>query len=423
MTPTLGARLQAFDGRVRRYARDVANTLSAEIVSVASLSITFPVTIRGLGAELYGKYTVLYLVFGLAGLWVYAAPSAAAVQLVLQLEHDPRAVLRLGRRQMLVAVVPVSVGGTAICVAILGGGILAPALLVLGVDFLFTSVTNLNLAIVFSVDGVVRSARIRMLQPVLRAAGVGALALGDRITILTLVGVNVLASIAVLAVSSRAVCRCVPAGGHGTDLGARHLLRYSSYYATSMSTNAVEDEGEKFVLAATRPAAEIGQYAAAYRVVSMAFIPLSAVITAANRRFMKRDARPGAQLQRTARLSVPTAAYGIVAGIAIILGRGIVQWVAGSKFPDAGLMSTWLCLLPLVHGLAEIPPMGLLGLGRNRARVMMGFVNSAIALVAYLALVPTLGWRGGVIGTYISEGVGVVLGWYLLRRYQRRADG
>ena len=45
-----------------------------------------------------------------------------------------------------------------------------------------------------------------------------------------------------------------------------------------------------------------------------------------------------------------------------------------------------------------------------------------MAIVAYLALVPSLGWRGAVLGTYISETAGIVAGWLMLVRYQRIAD-
>ncbi len=154
----------------------------------------------------------------------------------------------------------------------------------------------------------------------------------------------------------------------------------------------------------------------------MTLIPFSAVMAAATRWFMVRDERPGAQLTRTARLSVPAGFMASSPAVAIFVGRDLIQWVAGSEFDEVAVISAWLCLLPLLHGLAELPPMGLLGLGRNRERMFMGFATSAVAIVAYLALVPPLGWRGAVLGTYISETAGIVAGWLMLVRYQRIAD-
>ena len=189
-----------------------------------------------------------------------------------------------------------------------------------------------------------------------------------------------------------------------------------------MSTNVVQNEGEKLMLASWRPAVEIGQYAAAYRMVSVTLIPLGALGTAANRWFMVKDEREGAQLVRATRLAVVTIVYGILAGAAILAAGDVIQWIVGSEFDEAALIAAWLFLLPLLHGLAEIPPMGVLGLGRNRERMWMGFATAGVAVVSYITLVPTLGWRGAVLGTYISELATVAVGFLLLVRYQRIAD-
>jgi O-antigen/teichoic acid export membrane protein len=407
--------------RIAGRARDVVSTMSAEMVSVISVAVIFPLTTRGLGVESYGQYTVLYLIFGLAGVWVFASLSAATIQIILQLERDSDEVLRLGRRQVLVAASPVAVLGTALTVALYGPDLLLAAVLVLAIDLVLTSLASLNLAALYALDGVVRAAKLRMIQPIARAGGVLALAIGGLVTINTLVAVNIAASGLLLVCTDRALRR-VPARGADHQPTAGELIRYSGYYAMSMSTNAAQDEGEKFVLATSRSATEVGQYAAAYRVVSMTLIPLRAVTAAAGRWFMVRDERTGAQLTRTARLSVAASIYGLLAGVAIFLGRDLVQRVAGSEFDDIALISAWLCLLPLLHGLGELPPMALLGLGRNRERMFMGFGTAALAIISYLILVPSIGWRGAVLGTYISEIAGIVVGWLLLVRYQRIAD-
>jgi O-antigen/teichoic acid export membrane protein len=397
--------------------------MSVEITAMISLAVTFPLTARGLGVEGYGEYTVLYLIFGLAGFWVYSAPSAALVQLILQLDYDSGEVLRLGRRQMLLAVGPVALGGIAISLALLGWDILVSAVLVLGIDFVVTGLASLNVHALFAVDGVVRVSKLRMLQPVLRTAGVLTLAVGGLMSVAALALLNIVVSSVLLARSTLALRRPhLIEGDPKRHPTARELRRYSVLYGTSMSTNALQNEGEKFVLASNRPADEVGQYAAAYRVVSMALVPLTAVVAAANRWFLARDDRPGAQLARVARLSIPAALYGLVAAVVIFLGRDLIQWVAGEDFDEVAVIAAWLCLLPLLHGLAELPPMGLIGLGRNRARVAMGLTTSAIAIVAYLVLVPTFGWRGAVIGTYISESAAIVGGWVFLFRYQQVAD-
>lgn len=404
-----------------RYRRDVANTLSVELVSLVSLAVIFPLTIRSLGDERYGQYTALYLVFGLAGLWVSSAPSAAMVQLILQQKQDSKALLRLARRQAFLLAAPVAAIGTLVSFAQYGDDVLLPALAVMTADFLFTSLANLNLAVVFAVTGVGAASRVRLLQPIVRATGVVVLSAAGVLSIGTLVGLNVLTSGLLFAVSIWARGRARQ-GEPGTTPTARTLFRFSTYYTASMSTNEMQNEGENLVMASTRSAAELGQYAAAYRIVSMTLVPCNAVTGAANRWFMMRDDRAGAQFTRTMRLAVPTALYGIVAGAGILVGRDVIQWIAGSDFDDVSRIAVWLCLLPLLHGLSGLPPMGLLGLGRNRERMIMGFATAAVSVVGYVLLVPRIGWRGGVIGTYISESAAIIAGFGSLRYYQLKAD-
>jgi O-antigen/teichoic acid export membrane protein len=423
MNLTAAPKVQDLAKRIANRWRDVAGTFTLQIAGLVSLFVTFPITIRALGPELYGKYTVLYLVFGIVGLWVSSGLSAAALQLILQLGYAGADVLALGRRQILLTGVPAAVLGTLAALAVLGRDLLVATLLVLGVDFLLSSLASLNMAEVLAIDGVVRASKMQLIQPPIRVVGVVGLALVGHVTIVTLVGVNIAMS-AILLLRSNHVIRRRPQ----SDSTAAHrpspreLARYSGFYAASMSTNAVQDEGEKFVLAASRSSVEVGQYAAAYRIVSPAMIPLNALIAAASRWFMVPDDRAGAQVARAARLSAVTAIYGVFAAVVLLLSTRIVGWVVGSEFDEAPLIVAWLCLLPLFQGLAELPTMGLLGLNRNRARMMMGIATCVAALVAYLVLVPPFGWRGAVIGTYFSEFVCIVIGWPLLIRYQRVAD-
>lgn len=410
-------------GRARRRARDLVSSMGLELLGLASMAIIVPLTLRLLGPEEYGEYVILYLVYGLLSLLVSAGLSGALVQLLLQLEFDVTSTTRLVRRQLVLVWAPCSVVGVAIAVAIVGTDLLMAAVLVIIVDLLITGLANLNVARIFAMTGVAEAARIRMVNPVVRTVAVLLLSLTGTLTVLSLVATNVLSAGTMLVVSGILVRRS--RNNHQTSerrCDARTVLRYSTYYSTSMMTNAAQDEGEKFVLAANRPVAEVGQYAAAYRLVSAALIPLGAVTAVASRSFLLRDDSVGGQRSRAARLSVAVGVYGVLVAIAILLGQNLVGWVAGPEFDEAATIAAWLCLFPLLHGLADIPPLGLIGLGRNRARVWMGVATSIIAIAAYLLLVPSLGWRGAVLGTYISELGCIIIGWSLLIRSQRRAD-
>jgi O-antigen/teichoic acid export membrane protein len=405
-------------------AREVGSALVYEIVYALSLMVVFPLTIRGLGTEGYGQYASMYVIAGFAITWVFAGGGAAAVQLILQRERNPASVVRAAHRQVVATALPAGLIGAVLTYVLLGSDLVGPAVLVFGSDLLIAGLAEVYISAIYARLGVPASVRIRSCGPILRAAGVAGLALTDSISITSLVVVNLASTIAILGLAYLAARRVMAEQVSPTSsaTSAREVFGLSMMYSTSISTNSVQIEGEKIILAASRPSSEVGEYMAAYRVVSVAVIPLKAVNVAANQWFLPRDDREGSQVRRSSILSAATVVYGVVCAIAIVLGQPIIAWVVGDEFEAAVQIAVWLAAVPLFQGLAEIPPLGLLGLGENRNRMLLGLVTAALATVGYLVLIPWLGWQGAVIGTYLSETLSILGGWWLLLRCQRRSD-
>ncbi|WP_195210298.1 lipopolysaccharide biosynthesis protein [Actinomarinicola tropica] len=405
--------------------REVASALSLEIASAASLAVIFPLTIRGLGTDAYGEYTTIYVIAGFALTWVYAGGGAAAVQLVMQRRRLTRSVMVVGRRQVTALAIPCGLVGIALTYAVLGGHLWLAAALLFGSDLLVGGITEVNLALVFAHKGMGSIVRIRLIDPVVRAIGVGLLSVTGNITILNLVLLNMGTRLILLGASILAVRHLLDERsdeeGEPTDRG--EMARLSALYSTSMSTNSVQNEGEKFLLATFRPTSEVGEYNAAYRVVSAALIPLQAVYAVATRWFLPPDDRVGGHVRKSLLMTIPSLGFGIACAIGIVVGQPIIRWVLGEEFESAAHITLWLAFVPLLHALAEIPPLGLLGLGENRRRMYLGVGAASAAIVVYLVLIPQLGWKGAVIGTYFSELVTIGGGWWMLVRCQRRNDG
>lgn len=417
---TLAAALPSLGSKLR----EIASALALEIVFAASLLVIFPLTIRGLGTADYGEYTTIYTIAGFALTWVYAGGGAAAVQLVMQRGRATRSVLEVARRQVAALAIPVGLLGVALTYAILGGHLWLSALMIFGSDLLIGGVTEINLALVFAHHGMGATVRIRAADPVLRAIGVVALSAADHMTILSLVVLNALVRLVVLGLSALAVRQLLAErdGEEGEDTNHGELARLSALYSTSMSTNSAQTEGEKILLAAFRPTTEVGEYQAAYKLVGAALMPLRAVHAVATRWFLPPDDRVGGHVRKSMLMTVPSLAFGLACAVAILVGQPLVRLFLGDEFRDAAHITIWLCLVPLLQALAEIPPLGLLGLGENRRRMYLGLVASATAVGLYLLLIPEYGWKGAVLGTYASEMVTIVGGWWMLIRCQRRVD-
>lgn len=403
-------------------AREVAAAMVYEIVLAVSLLIIFPITVRGLGTAEYGEYTTIYVIAGFAITWVYAGASAAVLQLLMQRRRETASVLSTSRRQVLLTAVPAACVGLVLTVAVLGGDLWLPALLAFASSLVTMGLAEMNVAAIFSHLGVGAATRIRTLDPLLRAVGVACLGAFGLVTIVNLVLVNWLATSVVLLVSTLVRRRLDLDESDRRGTSGRELLGLSTLYSTSMTTNSVQNEGEKFILATFRPVSEVGEYQAAYRLVSAGTMPMHALQVAAARWFLPHDDRRGAQVRRSAVVSAVTAAYGVVCAVGIVVGQPIVRWFLGEEFEAAATITLWLALMPLFQGLAEIPPLGLIGLARNRARTVLGVGVAGVALVGYLILVPAWGWKGAVVGTYFSEALSIAVGWWFLLRYQRMQD-
>jgi O-antigen/teichoic acid export membrane protein len=420
-------RLSAARSSLRRAGakgRDVGSAMLFEIVQLVSMAIIFPIVTQSFGPASYGEYTTLYVIAGVAITWTSASAGAAIVQLSLQHRRTASSLLAAGRRQVAWSSVPSAVIGCALAVVLFGPDILVPALLVFGGDLLIGGIANVQAALVYAVRGVAQSARIRMITPAVKALGVLGLAMIDRVTIVTVVLANSVAAAVMLAVSFYVVRRAQPEADRGEveDATPREVLRYTGLYATTISANVVQDGGENVVLAAVRPISEVGEYQAAYRLVELALMPLRAVNTASTRWFLLPEHGRSVQVRRSWRLSVPVALYGLACiGVFSVMGP-LVTLVIGDEFELAVTIMAWLSGFPLVRSLADIPALGLMGLDRNKPRMWLGLSGAAFAITCYLILVPMWGWKGAVVGTYLSEIATLVGGWVVLLFYQRRHD-
>lgn len=404
---------------------ELAAAMVNEVVQIVSLAIVFPIVARELGPDGYGKYATLYMIAGFAITWVYASVAAALVQLFLQNHRAGDSLLRTGRRQVLIMTPTLGVVGMILAVLLLGIDVALPALIVLGPELIIAGIFEVSLSLLFALRGATFTTRIRVIGPILRTLGVVTLAWTNQVGILSLVLVNTAATFVMMIAAVyalRVVRQHDSYQAHTSPTSRREVRSLSMVYAASMSANAAQGSGEKVIMAAFRPIGEVGEYQAAYRLVSLPLIPLNAVHAVATRWFLPKDDRPNVHVSRALRLSFPIALYGVACAIAILALQPLVRFVLGDDFEEAASMTAWLALLPLVHSLSDVPTLGLLGLGKNRERMWLGVSGATFAIVVYLLLVPAFGWRGAVAGTYLSEIATLIGGWALLLRYQRAQD-
>ena len=65
-------------------------------------------------------------------------------------------------------------------------------------------------------------------------------------------------------------------------------------------------------------------------------------------------------------------------------------------------MTRWLAPLMIVRGFTHFPLNALMGLGHTLARLWCIVASATVAMVLYITLVPSMSWKGAVIGSYFG---------------------
>jgi O-antigen/teichoic acid export membrane protein len=319
------------------------------------------------------------------------------------------------------------------CLALAAGaGLLATALavplgLVLfpGVSFLallcFTSAELLGGAAVSIGAGTVQSqgrfghaTRITLRHVVCRMAAVVALALLTRITLTSLAVTLFTVSTVLGWISLRTASRTyrVPIGFARPSLVE---VRQGMSYAFTMASFGVQEDSDKTLMVRLGSPAEAGVYAAGYRAVQIAMLPIRSLVSATHNSFLDHDETLSRQhVRRSARYASIAGAYALVATAVLYLASNLLMKVLGSDYREASVVVKWIAPLVLLRAISLFPFNGLMGAGRTGIRTAIVATSAAVNLVGNIILIPLHSWRGAAAATFISEVVFVVLTWSAL---------
>ncbi len=177
----------------------------------------------------------------------------------------------------------------------------------------------------------------------------------------------------------------------------------------------LHNDGDKLTMSARNLGADVGLYAAAYRMVMLAVIPINALVSSSYRTFV--DPQVGNHLRRAVKYTLATTVYcTIAAAILIVAAPVALLLVVGDGFSGAVGMTRWLAPLMIVRGLTHFPMSALMGLGHARARLWCIATSATVAMMLYVMLIPDMSWKGAVIGSYCSDAVLAVVSWVTLWR-------
>jgi O-antigen/teichoic acid export membrane protein len=202
-------------------------------------------------------------------------------------------------------------------------------------------------------------------------------------------------------------------------------LREGFWFSTSLSAQTIYNDVDKTMLARLATLDAAGIYAAAYRLIDVAFLPIRALLAAAYPSFFRHGQDGIAGSFRFARRLVPRPlVYSAAVAAGMTLAAPLVPRILGAEYARTTEALRWLSLLPLLKTLHYFAADALTGAGHQGLRTLMQVVVAGFNVLVNLWLIPAYSWRGAAWSSLASDGLLAVALWscaLLLRTHSASA--
>ena len=195
----------------------------------------------------------------------------------------------------------------------------------------------------------------------------------------------------------------------------KHELVEGVYFSISNSAYTIYNDIDKTMLARLATLEATGIYAAAYRLIDVAFIPITSIAGAAYAEFFRKG-KDGIKvtLAFAKPLIAISSAYSLLAGIGLIVLSPIVPHILGDEYINVVPALQWLAPIPLFRAMQHFGGDVLSGTGfqifRSSAEVFVAVFNIAINLY----LIPLYSWQGAAWASLASDGLLMIMLWSLV---------
>jgi O-antigen/teichoic acid export membrane protein len=196
------------------------------------------------------------------------------------------------------------------------------------------------------------------------------------------------------------------------------------YYSGGLSAQTIYNDVDKTMLARLSTLGANGIYSAAYRLIDVAFIPVSSVIYAAYPGYF-RYGKVGVQgsYHYAKRLLPRPIGFSLLAFGALLVGAPLVPKILGAEYLRTVEALRWLSILPLLKTIHYFFADALSGAGYQGLRMCLQIIVAVFNVLVNLWVIPAYSWRGAAWSSLASDGSLALLMWIAittLRRRQRR---
>ena len=188
-------------------------------------------------------------------------------------------------------------------------------------------------------------------------------------------------------------------------------------YSLSLSASFVKNDADKALLLRFNQREAAGNYAAAYRMIGVAALPVGALADATYARLFstaRNSYRSTYDLARAA--AKAAAAWASPAGGALFFSAPLLPAIVGDDYSDSVAIVRWLSVVPLLLALQLFGANALSACDAHPTRVRIGTASAVLNIGLNIALIPHYSWRGCVAATLISEIISLILIWTALKK-------
>jgi O-antigen/teichoic acid export membrane protein len=183
-------------------------------------------------------------------------------------------------------------------------------------------------------------------------------------------------------------------------------IREGLYFSTGLSAQTIYNDIDKTMLARLGTLEATGIYGAAYRLIAVAFIPASALLTATYANFFRKGSGgAGPCLAYAKPLLLRAVAYSTLAFVVLQLSAGVVPHILGGEYARSAEALRWLALLPLLKSVSYVFSNILTGSGHQGLRSSLQVGVALFNVLINLWIIPLYSWRGAAWSSLASDGI------------------
>jgi len=175
-------------------------------------------------------------------------------------------------------------------------------------------------------------------------------------------------------------------------------------FATSTSASGTYTEIDKTLLIRFTDAHITGFYAAGFRVVLFAAIPLVAFLAAVSPKFfIEGNSSPRAAFAFAKRIMPYTLGLGLTASVGLWFVAPLIPVVIGSDFSETPMVVRWIALYVLIQAFQYPLADALTASGLQTIRTVGQIAGVAVNIGLNLWLIPVYDWRGAAFSALITQ--------------------